>query len=99
MAHIKIYIVSIHYLYRDLRGNYTTGDSHYSTPYLFSNRKNAKSFISRIKERWEKDGFSCANEPTDLDEKLSNFHKCIWEFLNIMEENKRVIILDPTLTD
>lgn len=99
MAHMKIYIVSTHYLYRALDGNYTTGNSDYSTPYLYTNLKKAKGFISRIIERWKNDGFSSVREPTDLNEKISNFHKCIWEYINIVTDEKRVIILDPTLTE
>lgn len=98
MAHMKIYIVSTHYLYRALNGNYTTGNSDYSTPYLFTNQKKAKGFISRIIERWENDGFECYAEPSDMNEKLSNFNKCIWKYINTISEEKRVIILDPTLT-
>lgn len=99
MAHIKIYIVSFHYLYRRLDGNYTSGDSDYSTPNVYTNQKKAKSFISRIIERWKDDGYECTIEPTDMDEKLNHFNKCIWEFTNIVSDEKRVVILDPTLTD
>lgn len=96
---MKIYIVTILYLYRDLSGNYKTGNSDYSTPYLYTNQKKAKGFISRITERWDNDGYFCAREPTDLNEKLSNFNKGIWEYINIKNDEKRVIILDPTLTE
>lgn len=99
MAHMKIYIVTTLYLYRDLSGKYTTGNSDYSTPYLFTNQKKAKGFISKIIERWKNDGFKCYTEPSDMNEKLSNFHKCIWKCINIVSDEKRVIILDPTLTD
>lgn len=99
MAHMKIYIVSTHYLYRDLSGKYTTGNSDYSTPYLYTNLKKATGFISRIIERWKNDGFECKTEPSDMKDKLSQFHKCIWEYINIVSDEKRVIILDPTLTD
>ena len=99
MAHMKIYIVSTHYLYKDLSGNYTTGNSDYSTPYLYTNQKKAIGFISRIIERWKNDGFECKNEPSDMNERLSQFHKCIWEYINIVSDEKRVIILDPTLTE
>lgn len=99
MAHIKIYVVTTYYLYRDLRGNYTTGNSDYSTPYLYTNQKKAKGFISRITERWKNDGFECYVEPSDMNDNLSHFHKCIWKFINIVSEEKRVIILDPTLTE
>lgn len=99
MAHIKIYIVSFHYLYRRLDGDYTSGNSDYSTPYLYTNLKKAQGFISRIIERWKNDGYVCKTEPADLNEKISNFHKCIWEFTNIVSDEKRVVILDPTLTD
>lgn len=99
MAHIKIYIVSFYYLYRKLDGDYTSGNSDYSTPYLYTNQKKAKSFISRVTERWKDDGFECTIEPADMEEKLNQFHKCIWEFTNIVSEEKRVAILDPTLTE
>lgn len=99
MAHMKIYIVSTHYLYRTLNGDYTTGNSDYSTPYLHTNQKKALGFISRITERWKNDGFECTKEPADIKEKLNQFNKCIWEFINIVSDEKRVIILDPTLTD
>ena len=99
MGHIKIYIVSIHYLYKDLDGKYTPAIIDYYTPYLYTNQNRAKGFISRIIERWKNEGFDIAKEPSDLNEKLSNFHKCIWEFINIVSDEKRVIILDPTLTE
>lgn len=96
---MKIYIVSTHYLYRALDGDYRTGNSDYSTPYLYTNQKKAKGFISRIIERWENDGYECKTEPSDINDKLSHFHKCIWEYINIARDEKRVIILDPTLTE
>lgn len=99
MAHIKIYVVTTLYLYRESEGNYTTGNSDYSTPYLYTNLKKAKSFISRVTERWKDDGFECTIEPADMDEKLNQFHKCIWEYVNIVSDEKNVIILDPTLTE
>lgn len=99
MAHIKIYIVSFHYLYRKLDGNYTSGNSDYSTPYLYTNLKKATGFISKIVDSWIEDGFNCTIEPADMNEKLNHFNKCIWEFTNILSEEKRVVILDPTLTD
>lgn len=99
MAHIKIYIVSFHYLYRRLDGNYTSGDSDFSTPYLYTNLKKATGFISKIVDSWKEDGFNCTMEPADMNEKLNQFNKCIWEFTNIVSDEKRVVILDPTLTD
>ena len=96
---MKIYIVTTLYLYRDLSGRYTAGNSDYYTPYLFTNKIKAKGFISQIIERWNNDGYFCAREPSNINEKLSNFNKCIWEYINITNDEKRVIILDPTLTD
>lgn len=99
MAHIKIYIVTTLYQYRDLEGNYRVGSLDLSTPYLFTNQKKAKGFISRIIERWKNEGFDSVREPTDVNEKLSNFRKCFWECKNIAADEKRVIIFDPTLTE
>lgn len=99
MAHMKIYIVSTYYLYRRLDGDYASGNSDYSTPYLYTNQKKAIGFISRIIERWKEDGFNCTKEPTDMKEKLNQFNKCIWEFTDIVSDRKNVIILDPTLTE
>ena len=96
---MKIYIVSFHYLYRTINGDYASGNSNYSTPYLYTNLKKAKDFISKVVDSWKEDGFNCTMEPADINDKLNQFNKCIWEFTNIAKDQKNVVILDPTLTE
>lgn len=95
---MKIYVVTTHYLYIDPSGIYSTGNSDYTTPYLYTNLKKATAFISRIIERWKEDGYDCKKEPSDMLDKLKAFNMCIWVFFNQASDEKRVIILDPTLT-
>ena len=96
---MKIYIVSFHYLYKDSKGNYTSSNMEYFTPYLYTNLKKAKDFISKIVESWKEDGFNCTMMPADINDKLNQFNKCIWEFTNIAKDQKNVVVLDPTLTE